>query len=84
MSNLPSSPFKQYALNDRLDEVANGSLSDGDFKNRYKVIAREAKDVWKVGKLLGLSADCDDELVIERLKELEAERLKELEKRMQV
>lgn len=43
----------------------NLSLSDSDISNRRKVILREAKQTWEVGKKLGLSVSGEEREVIE-------------------
>lgn len=52
--------------------MVNLSLFDSDISNRGKVILREAKKAWEVGKKLGLSIQGDERLVIEDLIRLEA------------
>ena len=52
--------------------VVNESLTDGDFQNRRQIITKEAEDAWMLGKQLGLSANCEDKVVIESLCKLNA------------
>lgn len=49
------------------ESITNLSLSDSDINNRRKVILREAKKTWEVGKKLGFSVLVDNEIVIEEI-----------------
>ncbi|XVE92512.1 hypothetical protein REPUB_Repub01dG0103700 [Reevesia pubescens] len=60
----------------KVGSIANHSLSDGDFRQRKKVLATEnedevnsinAVDIWNFGKKLGLSADGNDQMVLRKL-----------------
>ena len=51
-------------------KFANESFSDGDSINRNRKIVEEAKETWELGKLLGCSANCEDEVIVDRLIEL--------------
>lgn len=53
------------------DSIANLSLPDSDISNRRKVILKEAKKTWEVGKRLGFSVQGDEEMVIEELMRVE-------------
>ncbi|KAG8473214.1 hypothetical protein CXB51_035176 [Gossypium anomalum] len=53
------------------DPIVNLSLSDSDINNRRRVILREAKKTWEVGKKLGLSVRGDEEEVVEEIRRLE-------------
>ncbi|XVF29451.1 hypothetical protein REPUB_Repub15cG0122300 [Reevesia pubescens] len=48
-------------------KVVNASLSNSDFRKRRQLLCREAEDTWEVGKKLGLSANFDDNTIIEEL-----------------
>ena len=60
--------FKRGKL---LKLVANESLSDGDFRDVKRMIDEDAKATWQLDKRLGCQADCNDEVVIDRIKELQ-------------
>ncbi|TYH95086.1 hypothetical protein ES332_A12G083300v1 [Gossypium tomentosum] len=57
------------------DSTVNLSLSDSDINNRRRVILREAKRTWKVGKKVGLSVRGNEEEVIEEIGRLEGQGL---------
>lgn len=59
---------------DREDEVVNASLSDLDISNRKRVILKEAKKAWEIGKKLGFSIRGDEQEVVEDLMRLEERR----------
>ncbi|KAH1114713.1 hypothetical protein J1N35_008091 [Gossypium stocksii] len=66
---------KEDKVDHRCEEkIVNLSLSDSDFSNRRKVILREAKQTWEVGKKLGLIAWGDEREVLEDLMSLEEQR----------
>ncbi|KAK8358523.1 hypothetical protein V6Z12_A04G026400 [Gossypium hirsutum] len=62
---------KSSAASIKEDKVVNLSLSDSDISNRRKVILREAKQTWELGKKLGLSVRGDERDVIEYIMRLE-------------
>ncbi|XVF28382.1 hypothetical protein REPUB_Repub15cG0024800 [Reevesia pubescens] len=60
----------------KVGSIANQSLSDGDLRQRKKVLAAEdedevnslnAVDIWNFGKKLGFSADGNDQMVLRKL-----------------
>lgn len=53
------------------DKVVNLSLSDSELSNRRKVILREVKQTWEVGKKLGLRVLGEERDVIEEIMRLE-------------
>ncbi|KAG8493318.1 hypothetical protein CXB51_010713 [Gossypium anomalum] len=53
------------------DSIANLSLSNSNISNRRKVILREAKKTWEVGKRLGFSVHGDEEMIIEEIIRIE-------------
>ncbi|KAK5792340.1 hypothetical protein PVK06_033454 [Gossypium arboreum] len=53
------------------ESIANLSLSDSDISNRRKVILREVKKTWEVGKMLGFSVQGDEKIVIEEIMRVE-------------
>ncbi|KAH1063662.1 hypothetical protein J1N35_028649 [Gossypium stocksii] len=53
------------------EKIVNLSLSDSDVNNRRKVILREAKQTWEVGKKLGLRVRGDERDIIEDIMRLE-------------
>lgn len=55
------------------ERTVNLSLSDSDISNRKRVILREAKATWEVGKMLGFSVRGDEEEVIEEIIRLEGQ-----------
>ncbi|KAK5793310.1 hypothetical protein PVK06_034452 [Gossypium arboreum] len=55
------------------ESIANLSLSDSDISNRRKVIVKEAKKTWEVGKKLGFSVQGDEEIVIEEIMRIEGQ-----------
>ncbi|TYH93990.1 hypothetical protein ES332_A12G011100v1 [Gossypium tomentosum] len=57
------------------ESMVNLSLSDSDISNRRRVILREAKKTWEVGKMLGLSVRGDEEEVIDEIRKLEGQGL---------
>ncbi|MBA0870965.1 hypothetical protein Goshw_019470 [Gossypium schwendimanii] len=56
---------------DREDTVVNASLSDLDISNRKRVILREARKAWEIGKKLEFSVRGDDREVVEDIMRLE-------------
>ncbi|KAH1090640.1 hypothetical protein J1N35_017897 [Gossypium stocksii] len=62
---------KNSATSRKKDKVVNISLSDSDINNRRKVILREAKQTWELGKKLGLRVRGDKRDVIEEIMRLE-------------
>ncbi|XVF07730.1 hypothetical protein REPUB_Repub06bG0165000 [Reevesia pubescens] len=57
-------------------KIVNSSLSDSDFLRRRQRLCKEATATWALGKALGLSANCDDEVIIsELLKRKESEQI---------
>ncbi|PPS01049.1 hypothetical protein GOBAR_AA19617 [Gossypium barbadense] len=62
---------KSSAASRKEDKVVNLSLSNSDISNRRKVILREAKQTWELGKKLGLSVRGDERDVIEDIMRLE-------------
>ncbi|KAH1091961.1 hypothetical protein J1N35_019218 [Gossypium stocksii] len=55
-----------------LDEsIINLSLSDSDISNRRRVILREAKKTWEVGKRLGFRMQGDEKVIIKEIIRLE-------------
>ena len=52
--------------------MVNESLSDRDFRDVRRMIDEDAKATWQLGKMLGCQADCNDEVVIDRIKVLQA------------
>ncbi|KAH1091149.1 hypothetical protein J1N35_018406 [Gossypium stocksii] len=55
-----------------LDEsIINLSLSHSDISNRKRVILREVKKTWEVGKMLGFRVQCEEEVIIEEIMRLE-------------
>ncbi|KAK8583620.1 hypothetical protein V6N13_109027 [Hibiscus sabdariffa] len=50
--------------NQKSQGVANGSLSDSDFKNRKKVILREARETIALGKLIGACTVGNEEEIV--------------------
>ncbi|PPR91026.1 hypothetical protein GOBAR_AA29661 [Gossypium barbadense] len=64
--------FKKGKEESRSEEkIVNLSLSDSNINNRRKVILREAKQTWEVGKKLGLRVWRDERDVIEDIMRLE-------------
>ncbi|XVF23991.1 hypothetical protein REPUB_Repub13aG0087900 [Reevesia pubescens] len=59
--------FKSIQVEKSSGKIVNVSLSDSDFRNRKEILRREAKDTWEFGKMLGLSVNYDDNVVIEEL-----------------
>ncbi|KAK5793721.1 hypothetical protein PVK06_034875 [Gossypium arboreum] len=55
------------------ESMTNLLLSDSDINNRRRVILREAKRTWEVGKKLGLSVRGDKEEVINEIRILEGQ-----------
>ncbi|KAH1039908.1 hypothetical protein J1N35_041651 [Gossypium stocksii] len=55
----------------RVENIVNLSMSDSDISNRRKVILKEARKTWEVGKRLGFSVHGEEELIIEELIRLE-------------
>ncbi|TYH14639.1 hypothetical protein ES288_A06G236700v1 [Gossypium darwinii] len=55
------------------DLTVNLSLSDSDISNRKRVILREAKKTWEVGKMLGLSVRGDEKEIIDEISRLEGQ-----------
>ncbi|KAG8491579.1 hypothetical protein CXB51_014853 [Gossypium anomalum] len=53
------------------EKVVNLSLSDSDLSNKRKVILREAKQTWEVGKKLGLRVQGEERDVTEKIMRLE-------------
>ncbi|PPR86360.1 hypothetical protein GOBAR_AA34327 [Gossypium barbadense] len=53
------------------DKIVNLSLSASDISNRRKVILREVKQTWEIGKKLGLRVRGDERDVIEDIMSLE-------------
>lgn len=51
--------------------MVNLLLSDLDFNNKAKVIIREAKNTWEVGKKIGFDIQGDERRVIEDITHLE-------------
>ena len=51
-------------------KFANESLSNGDFINKNRKIVEKVKETWELGKLLGCSANYEDEVIVDRLIEL--------------
>lgn len=50
------------------ERTTNLSLSDSDISNRRRVILREAKAAWEVGKKLGFGVRGDEEAVIKEFR----------------
>ncbi|XVF22173.1 hypothetical protein REPUB_Repub12eG0150900 [Reevesia pubescens] len=59
--------FRDIQVKNSDNKIVNASLSDSDFTKRMKVLREESRKTWDIGKKLGLSATCDDDLVIEEL-----------------
>ncbi|KAH1047420.1 hypothetical protein J1N35_038204 [Gossypium stocksii] len=55
------------------ESIANLSLSDSNISNIRKVILKETKKTWKVGKKLGFSVQGDKEIVIEEIMRIEGQ-----------
>lgn len=55
------------------DLTVNLSLSDSDISNRKRVILREAKRTWEVGKMLRLSVRGDEKEIIDEISRLEGQ-----------
>ncbi|KAH1130482.1 hypothetical protein J1N35_001860 [Gossypium stocksii] len=55
------------------ERIVNLSLSDSDLSNRMKVILRETKNTWAIGKKLGLIARSDEADVIEDIMRAECQ-----------
>ncbi|KAH1057720.1 hypothetical protein J1N35_035785 [Gossypium stocksii] len=55
------------------EKIVNISLSDSDISNRRKVILKEAKLTWELGKKLGLRVIGDERDVIEDILRLEVQ-----------
>ncbi|OMO98815.1 hypothetical protein CCACVL1_04054 [Corchorus capsularis] len=66
-----SKKSKSKMSKQQLGEVANGCLSDGDFENRNRILMKEARATWEVGKMLGIYFDCDESLILEKFKSME-------------
>ncbi|TYI24394.1 hypothetical protein ES332_A06G230900v1 [Gossypium tomentosum] len=66
------------------DLTVNLSLSDSDISNRKRVILREAKKTWEVGKMLGLSVRGDEKEIIDEISRLEGQGLGSVVKRESV
>ncbi|KAH1055292.1 hypothetical protein J1N35_033357 [Gossypium stocksii] len=64
------------------ESIVNLSLSDSDISNRRKVILKEAKKAWEVGKKFGFSVQGDDGLVIEELMRLEGQKQGVIQRRV--
>ncbi|KAB2068919.1 hypothetical protein ES319_A08G063200v1 [Gossypium barbadense] len=65
---------KVKVVSDCDGKIVNFSLSDSDISNRRKVILREAKQTWEVGKKLGLRAGGDEREVLEDIMSLEEQK----------
>ena len=56
-----------------ISTAANKSVSNEDFVNARRRDSREeALKTWELGKLPGTSANCDDEVIVEKLMDLES------------
>lgn len=61
-------------MKERVEETTvNLSLLDSNISNRRRVILREAKRAWEVGKKLGFSIRRDKEAVIGKICRLEGQ-----------
>ncbi|XVE96314.1 hypothetical protein REPUB_Repub02eG0210700 [Reevesia pubescens] len=58
---------KEIQSKEACSKVANASLSNSDFRKKKHDRYKEAKDTWEVGKKLGLTANYDDDIIIEKL-----------------
>ncbi|OMO61219.1 hypothetical protein CCACVL1_23674 [Corchorus capsularis] len=54
-------------------EAVNDSFIDSDFENRNRSLMKEAQATWEVGKMLGISFDCEESLILEKFKSMEKE-----------
>ncbi|KAH1064455.1 hypothetical protein J1N35_029442 [Gossypium stocksii] len=55
----------------REEVVVNASISDSDIINRKRVILKEARNAWEVGKKLGLNVRGDEREVVDEIMKLE-------------
>ncbi|KAK5818694.1 hypothetical protein PVK06_023638 [Gossypium arboreum] len=53
------------------ESIVNLSLLNLDISNRRKVIFKEVKKTWKVGKRLGFCVEGDEEIIIEEIMRVE-------------
>lgn len=62
---------KRKELFEKEERIVNISLLDFDISNKERVILREAKNAWELGKKLGLSIRGDEKDVIDEILSVE-------------
>ncbi|KAG8499712.1 hypothetical protein CXB51_006382 [Gossypium anomalum] len=66
-----SRKLKGKGISNAEESIVNLSLFDSDIGDRRRVILREAKKAWEVGKKLGFSVQGDEGIIIEDLMRIE-------------